>query len=176
MQATKTLATGARFQTAIGIAAAAMLALLWLTPAQAQESVQRGRVIWGQKAGCIFCHGWSGDGHGDEHADGAAANIRETILTRDQIQEVIKCGRPGSSMPRFDKFAYTDRRCFGMTAEELGKDVPSEPPAPLQIFEVDAIADYVAAKLKDAGPVTKEECLEFFGGVGAACDKYPPKG
>ena len=31
-------------------------------------------------------------------------------------------------------------------------------------------ADYVAAKLKDAGPVTQEECLEFFGGVGAACD------
>ncbi len=142
----------------------------------AQDSVRRGQQLWSQKAGCPFCHGWAGDGHGDEHADGAAANIRETILTRDQIQEVIKCGRPGSSMPRFDKFAYTDRRCFGMTAEELGKDVPSEPPAPLQIFEVDAIADYVAAKLKDAGPVTKEECLEFFGGVGAACDKYPPKG
>ncbi len=175
MQATKTLATGARFQTAIGIAAAAMLALLWLTPAQAQESVQRGRVIWGQKAGCIFCHGWSGDGHGDEHADGAAANIRETILTRDQIHEVIKCGRPGSAMPHFDKFAYTDKRCYDATEADLGKDTPPSPPTPLQIFEVDAVADYVAAKIKGAGPVTADECREYFGGAGAICEKYPAR-
>lgn len=175
MQANRAFARSARTHKTIGVAAGILLALFWFAPAQAQESIQRGRVIWGQKAGCIFCHGWSGDGHGDEHADGAAANIRETILTRDQIHEVIKCGRPGSAMPHFDKFAYTDKRCYGTTEAELGKDTPPSPPTPLQIFEVDAVADYVAAKIAGAGAVTAEECREYFGGAGAICEKYPVK-
>ena len=27
-------------------------------------------------------------------------------------------------MPYHDQFAYTDKRCYGMTREELGKDMP----------------------------------------------------
>ena len=34
-----------------------------------------------------------------------AANLHETILNRDQLVEVIACGRPGTEMPRFDKYA-----------------------------------------------------------------------
>ena len=33
--------------------------------------------------------------------------------------------------------------------------------------------DYVAAKIKGAGVVTRAQCIEFFGGTGSYCDKYP---
>ena len=37
----------------------------------------------------------------------------------------------------------------------------------------DAPADYVAAKIKGAGPVTKSECLAYFGPGVARCDTFP---
>ncbi len=151
------------------------IGLMAMSPSQAQESVQRGMDIYANKAGCAFCHGWAADGHGDEHSDGAAANLRETILDRDQILEVIKCGRPGTAMPHFDKFAYTDKRCYGVTADEIGNDKPPVPNTPLQIFEVEAIADYIATKVKGAGAPTKEICQAYFKGAAAICEKYPAK-
>ena len=44
---------------------------------------------------------------------GRAANLHETILTRDQMIEVIACGRPGTEMQHFDKYAYEDTDCYG---------------------------------------------------------------
>mgnify|MGYP000641443687 CR=1 FL=1 len=32
---------------------------------------------------------------------------------------LIKCGRPGSGMPPFDKFAYSDGRCYGLKQADL---------------------------------------------------------
>ena len=141
----------------------------------AQESAQRGMEIYANKAGCAFCHGWAADGHGDEHSDGAAANLRETILDKAQILEVIKCGRPGTAMPHFDKFAYTDKRCYGATADDIGNDKPPIPNTPLQIFEVEAVAEYIATMVKDKGPPTKDMCQTYFKGSAAICEKYPAK-
>ena len=79
-------------------------------------------------------------------------------------------------MPHFDRFAYTDKRCYGMTAADLGDSVPDRAAASLQLYEIDALADYIAAKIKGAGPITKGECIEFFGaGAGSRCDAYPSK-
>ena len=76
-------------------------------------------------------------------------------------------------MPHFDRFAYTDKRCYDMTAQDLGSSVPDRAAVTLQSYEIDALADYIA-KIKGAGPITKGECIEFFGAnAGTHCDTLP---
>lgn len=141
-----------------------------------EDTVARGEALWKDKAGCQQCHGWAGDGKGGFHHEGHALSLRVTQLSRDQIRMTIQCGRPGTPMPHFDRFAYTDKRCYDMTAEDLGDSIPPDSPTALQPYEIDALADYVATKLKGAGPATRSQCLAFFAGsAGAQCDTYPDK-
>lgn len=146
-------------------------------PALADEdTIARGQEIWKDKAGCQQCHGWAGDGKGGFHHEGNALSLRVTQLSRDQIRMTIQCGRPGTPMPHFDRFAYTDKRCYDMTAADLGDSVPNDSPTALQPHEIDALADYVAAKLKGAGPATRGQCMAYFqGSAGSQCDTYPDK-
>jgi len=161
---------------------AAVLALAVLAclagPAAAQKSdVAEGKRIWAEKGQCVDCHGWAGDGaRSSLHSPGQAPSLRLTQLSRDQIRVTIQCGRPGTPMPHFDRFAYTDKRCYDATAEDLGDNVPDRAMGTLQPYEIDALADYVATKIKGAGPVTKKECMDFFGeNAGSHCDMYPDK-
>lgn len=79
-------------------------------------------------------------------------------------------------MPHFDRFAYTDKRCYDATAEDLGDNVPDRAMVTLQPFEIDALADYIVTQIKGAGSVTKKECLDFFGeNAGSRCEIYPDK-
>jgi hypothetical protein len=79
-------------------------------------------------------------------------------------------------MPHFDAFAYTDKRCYGVAAKDLGDKVPEVAEHPLQPYQIDAVADYVATKLKGAGRVTREECLAFFGqDAQVECANYPQR-
>ena len=78
-------------------------------------------------------------------------------------------------MPHFDRFAYTDKRCYDMTAQDLGDLEPIRAPITLQTYEIDAVADYVASKIKGAGSVTRAQCVEFLGEAGSYCDKYPER-
>ena len=158
------------------MAAAAMVIVLAVAPAAVAEDAASGQRIWKSKAGCPTCHGWAGDGFPSGfHSEGNAPSLRETQLTRDQIRETIQCGRPGTPMPHFDRFAYTDKRCYDMTAEDLGDLEPIRAPTTLQSYEIDAVADYVASKIKGAGPVTRTQCVKFFGEAGSYCDKYPER-
>jgi mono/diheme cytochrome c family protein len=168
------MAPSARFGASLACLAAAAALLLGALAAKAEDNLEAGRRIWTAKAGCPNCHGWAGDGFSSAfHAEGAAPSLRKTQLTRDQIRETIQCGRPGTPMPHFDRFAYTDKRCYGLTAEDLGDRVPNQSPTTLQSYEIDALADYVATEVKDAGPVTKAECVGYFGSNLARCDNYP---
>lgn len=170
------LGTGCVTVGRVAIVAIAVIASLGGRAMADGSSVADGQRIWSTKAQCPQCHGWAGDGNGGLHSAGLAASLRATQLTRDQIREVIQCGRPGTPMPHFDRFAYTDKRCYGMTAQDLGDQVPESAAASLQLYEIDALADYVATKIKGAGPITRAECLEFFsGGGGARCQSYPDK-
>ena len=109
------------------------------TAAVAQD-VSAGQRIWANKAGCPQCHGWSGDGHVSGFESPGGLPLRTTQLTRDQIREVIQCGRPGTPMPHFDRFAYTDKRCYDMTAADLGNLEAIRADTTLQPFEIDALA------------------------------------
>ena len=157
------------------ITAVMMATFLAAAPVAQAQDVARGQKIWHEKAECSFCHGWAGDGVGGFHHPGHPPSLRQTQLTRDQIRMMIQCGRPGTPMPYFDRFAYTDKRCFGMTAADLGDKEPNRSATTLQPDEIDALADYVATKLKGAGPVTRAQCIDYFGGATPRCDMYPER-
>src|SRR5499425_1843472 len=110
-----------RFSAIVG--AATLLLSFDLAFAQDTSFGQR---LFQDKADCQFCHGVDGDGRGDPRSPGRASDLHKTFLKRDQLIEVIACGRPATQMPHFDKYAYEDR-CGGFTAAELGKDVPPNP-------------------------------------------------
>ncbi|HZN32056.1 MAG TPA: c-type cytochrome [Xanthobacteraceae bacterium] len=142
----------------------------------AADDFAYGRRLYLDKAQCSYCHGWAADGAGEPQSNGGAANLRQSFLNREQLIEVIMCGRPGTPMPHYDEAAYTDKRCYGMTEAELGTSVPALPPgSTLQKREVEAIADYLLAKFIGRGAVTHEECEEVFGTGGRACGQYPAK-
>jgi hypothetical protein len=145
--------------------------------AASDETVGKGQIIWKDKGQCQDCHGWAGNGdRASLHAEGKAPSLRQTQLTRDQIRMTIQCGRPGTPMPHFDRFAYTDKRCYDMTEADLGDAVPNRALITLQSYEIDALADYIATKIKGAGPVTRAQCLDFFKQeAGSRCDQYPDK-
>jgi mono/diheme cytochrome c family protein len=136
-----------------------------------------GRRMFLDKAQCSYCHGWAGDGAGEPQSSGAAANLRITTLKRDQLIEVITCGIPGKAMPHFDEDAYTDKRCYGVTEAELGRDTPALPPgSTLNSREIAAVADYLLAKVVGRGPdIIKAECEEAYGEGARICNRYPAK-
>ena len=103
-----------------------------------------GQRLFQDKADCQFCHGVNGDGRGDPRSPGKAPDLHKTALTREQLIEVIACGRPGSEMPHFDKYAYEDTSCYGLSAADLGKNRPPDPHStPLTKREIAAVADYI---------------------------------
>ena len=155
--------------------AAVLLTTLFVRLAGADDFAF-GRRIFRDKAQCVFCHGWAGDGAGAPQSSGGAANLRETKLTREQLIEVISCGRPGAAMPRFDDQAYAEKRCYGgVTEAALGQDLPPLPPGSLlQRREIEALVDFLQAKIINRGPITRDECLEAFGDRAArSCAQYP---
>jgi hypothetical protein len=159
-----------------GVAGIVALAVVLTGRATAQENrIAEGQRIWMEKAQCQECHGWAGNGESSViHSEGRAPSLRLTQLTRDQIRMTIQCGRPGTPMPHFDRFAYTDKRCYDMTEEDLGDSVPNRGAITLQSYEIDALADYIAVKIKGAGPVTRGQCLDFFKAeAGGRCKRYP---
>jgi mono/diheme cytochrome c family protein len=124
-----------------------------------------------EKANCVGCHKWHGDGGGGY--GGAALSLRQTQLDRDQIIEVVHCGRPGTGMPYHDRDAYKTYQCYGgLTAEDLGKDMPVEAPNFLRPSEIEVVVDWVLANLKGKGPPSYTDCINFFGPGARACENY----
>jgi mono/diheme cytochrome c family protein len=150
---------------AIGLGAARAQATL--TPEEAR-TIEYGKDVFKVKATCQFCHKW--DASGDQGYGGIALSLRKTQLTPEQLAEVVKCGRPGTGMPYHDKFAYTDKRCFGLTRADLGKDMPPAGNEFLQPREIDAVVKYLFARAVGRGESTYEECVEFWGSDTRECE------
>jgi mono/diheme cytochrome c family protein len=137
------------------LAAVAVLAFVVLVvgPAVAQTAPTAGEVrqlefgkeIFKSKAVCQFCHKW--DASGDQGY-----------------------GRPGTGMPYHDRFAYTDKRCYGHTRDEMGNDMPPAGNDFLWQREVDAVVKYLFAKAVGRGPATYEDCIDFWGKDTRQCD------
>ncbi|TYL85861.1 c-type cytochrome [Bradyrhizobium cytisi] len=136
----------------------------------AHRTQDEGQRIY-EKANCVGCHKWHGDGGGGY--GGAALSLRATQLTRDQIVEIVHCGRPGTGMPRFDRDAYKEYRCYsGVTAQELGKDLPPDAATFLRPKEIEGVVDYVLEHIKGKGATSYQDCIDFFGDGSRACEVY----
>src|SRR5258708_11272658 len=157
------------------------LAIAALSPAAARSQaldpgdVAAGMRLFRQTGGCQLCHGWAADGRKMDNQMPDGANLRETTLDRQSLILTIKCGRPGRGMPAFDKFAYSDGRCYGLKQADLkaGNLQMEDPPTTLAPNEVDFVADFLFAKIIGKGPMDHAKCVEYWGSDVDACCEFP---
>jgi mono/diheme cytochrome c family protein len=145
----------------------------WAQDADPSDLTEGGR-LFRQKGNCQACHGWAGDGRKMDAQMPDGANLRESTLDRQNFTMTIKCGRPGTGMPPFDKFAYSDGRCYGLKQADLrasGSRMP-DPPATLQQREIDTIVDFLFEKVVKQGPMDRAKCIEFWGSEVEACGEF----
>jgi len=164
-------------------AAAAIMAVPFLAviamgqeqPSPNASDIADGMRLFMQKGNCQACHGWAGDGHKTDSQMPDGANLRETKLNRAGLIMTIKCGRLNSQMPAFDKFAYSDGRCYGKKQADL-KAYPTrmpDPPATLQQREIELVADFLIAKVVGKGAMDKAKCIEFWSSEADVCKTLP---
>jgi mono/diheme cytochrome c family protein len=165
-------------QSATIFSAAVLLTLLSVPAAWAQAAdpsdIAEGGSLFRQKGNCQSCHGWAGDGRKMDSQMPDGANLRESTLDRQNLMMTIKCGRPGTGMPPFDKFAYSDGRCYGLKQADLrasGSRMP-DPPATLQQREIDTIVDFLFAKVVKQGAMDHAKCIEYWGSEVEACGEF----
>ena len=150
----------------LGLAGLWAGSLALTAPATAQD-LELGKQVY-EKANCVGCHKWHGDGGGGY--GGAALSLRETQLDRDLLLEVVRCGRPATGMPYHDRDAYKDTDCYGgMTKADLGADFPPKAATFLRVEEMEAVVVYVATRLQGQGEPTKEDCEAFWGEASREC-------
>jgi hypothetical protein len=157
--------------------AGALIALAGPLAAKAQDAndIAEGGRLFRQKANCQACHGWAGDGNKLDSQMPDGANLRETRLDRAALIMTIKCGIPGTGMPPFDKFAYSDGRCYGLKKADLAKNgqTVSDPPDTLQVREIDSLVEFLYAKVIGKGPMNRAKCVEYWGSDAAPCKDFP---
>jgi Cytochrome C oxidase, cbb3-type, subunit III len=166
-------------RVAMLVAVAAMLQLASVLPLRAQAAdpadLAAGMRLFRQKGNCQACHGWAGDGRKMDSQMPDGANLRESVLDRETLIILVKCGRPGTGMPAFDKFAYSDGRCYGLKQADLkspARQMP-DPPATLQAREIETIADFMLAKIVGKGPMDRAKCIDYWGSDVEACGEFP---
>jgi hypothetical protein len=143
------------------------------TMAQDTADLAEGMALFQQKGDCQACHGWAGDGRKMDSQMPDGADLRAAQIDRQSLIVTIKCGRPGTGMPAFDKFAYSDGRCFGLKQADLrtrGLQM-TDPPATLTPNEIGLLADFMLAKIIGKGPMSRAQCVEFWGSPVEACSE-----
>jgi mono/diheme cytochrome c family protein len=154
------------------LSVAAVAAIMFAGAAAAQDA-NFGKSVWLSQANCADCHGILGDGNNEDPRSPRGANLWQTTLTADQLVEVILCGRPGTAMPYFDAKAYTDDRCYGATAEDLGDQVPTEGKAHLTQRHAKGLAAFILASFAGKGAPTQASCKELLGDDNPRCASLP---
>lgn len=122
------------------------------------------------EANCIGCHKWHGEGGGGY--GGAALSLRETALEREDLIDVIRCGRPATGMPYHLRTAWKSDECYGMKAADIGADIPPTAAKFLRDYEIEAVVDYVIEHQQGRGAPTKEECVAFWGDDARECSRF----
>jgi cytochrome c551/c552 len=144
--------------------AIALAIFAWSGPVFAQgTSSHPGAPIYKQ-AGCITCHKWHG--MGGPGYGGTPINFRENFLTRDQLIEVIACGRPGTGMPYHIPQAYKDYECYeGMVLDDFEEeDRPGASRNVLSFRQVKSVAEFIIDHFEGRDDtLMKSDCQIFFG-------------
>jgi len=161
-----------------GLLGASALAAACGANAQAltDEAVVRGMNVWKNVGNCARCHAWNGLGNRVEEEEGRglksqAPPLVKTALDAPAIDETVRCGRPGSVMPRHDERAWKDFKCFGLGEADIGKDAPDRAPRSLSDQQVKDVVAYIIAFYK-SGEMTYDKCVAYYGGPTRTCDSY----
>lgn len=158
-------------RAAAASAAGLLLSLISVGTVGAQQPPDDQGLKVFKSANCMGCHKWNGVGGGGY--GGAAANLRQTSLSIDQIIETVRCGRPTTGMPHFEADAYSDGHCYGLKKADLQSDqMPPEPDHTLREHDIEAVAKYVQDHVKGQGEPTFAQCQAFFGTGTRVCDIY----
>jgi hypothetical protein len=164
---------GLLFRLATITVVVTVLQLIPVARAQAPDpaDIAAGMRLFRQKGNCQACHGWAGDGRKLDSQMPDGANLRQSVLDRETLILLIKCGRPGTGMPPFDKFAYSDGRCYGLKQADV-RTPKLQMPDTLQAREIDAIADFMFAKIIGQGPMDRAKCIDYWGSDVEACNEF----
>jgi hypothetical protein len=159
------------------VAVVAVVSLVSFDAAHAQtpDDIAAGMSLFLNKGACQACHGWAGDGRKMDSQMPDGANLRALTIDREVLTLTIRCGRPGTGMPAFERLAYSDGRCFGLKLADLrarGLEMP-DPAATLAPNEVGLLVDFLFAKVIGKGEMTRAECVEYWGSAVEACDELP---
>ena len=150
-----------------------VVAGLWMPAAHSQspDDLAAGLRLFTQKGDCGACHGWAGDGRKLDSQMPDGANLRALNIDRETLLQTIKCGRPGTGMPAFDRLAYSDGRCFGLKAADLRARglMLTDPPATFQLNEFNLLVDFLMAKVIGKGPINRAQCIDYWGSDVQAC-------
>lgn len=150
------------FSAFMAVVALAVLALN--APAFAQDApTHPGAPIYKQ-AGCITCHKWHG--MGGPGYGGTPINFRQNFLTRDQLIEVIACGRPGTGMPYHIPEAYNSYDCYeGMVLDDFEpEDQPGKSRNVLRYRQVKQVAEFIIDHFEGRDDtLLPSDCEIFFG-------------
>ena len=160
--------------SALALASAAVAAAPGAQAPDASD-VAEGMRLYLQKGDCQSCHGWAADGRKMDSQMPDGSNLRETRLNRERVIQTIKCGRPGKSMPAFDRLAYSDGRCYSMKEADLkrqGLQLP-DPPATFQAREIELVTNFLFQKVVGKGPMDRAKCIEYWGSDVDACREFP---
>jgi mono/diheme cytochrome c family protein len=158
----------ARLAHGSALLACGLMLLVGCSGAGRAADLEAGRRVY-EKANCVGCHKWHGGGGGGY--GGAALSLRETALDREQLIEVVRCGRPGTRMPYHDRDAYRTTECYGgLTKADLGADFPPKAAAFLRREEIEAVVAYVTTRVQGHGDPTKEDCIAFWGQSAKECE------
>jgi hypothetical protein len=165
---------GRKFSCMVIAATALLSAAPLFAQAPDPTDIAEGADLFHDKGNCQLCHGWAGDGRKMDSQVPDGANLRETKLDRQDLIMTIKCGRPQNGMPAFDKFAYSDGRCYGEKLSDLEKSgiEPPDPPATLTAREIDTIADFLFAKVIGQGPMDHAKCVAYWGKDIDVCNEF----
>ena|SRR5437016_8623749 len=146
--------------------AAATVLSIGSASAQDETKVRAGLEAW-KTAGCAECHGAFADGEKQRDEAPSGANLRQSRLDNAALAETIRCGRPGTGMPKFGKDAYTPRGCYGQPAGPV-PDALYPAARDLSAEELDAVVVYLRARVIGRRAVTREECAFYYGNMADA--------
>lgn len=136
-----------------------------------------GEDFWRAQPTCWDCHGNMANGRNEDPRSPAGANLRESLMDVATLALVIRCGLPGTPMPYFGgQRAYTDdpaTSCYGTTLETLGAQAPPEGGESMNTRQIDGLAQFLIYQVAGKGPVTKEECVAFYGPTASSCNRWP---
>jgi mono/diheme cytochrome c family protein len=148
------------------IVSAALSAFSPLALAQ-DAKVKAGLEVW-KTAGCPDCHGPFADGDKQRDEAPTGANLRTARIDAPTLTEIIRCGRPGTGMPRFGKDAYQPRGCYGQPAGPV-PDGLYPTPRELAPDEIEAVVAYLSAKVVGHRKITPEDCAFYYGEGSDSC-------